>query len=252
VQVERGRAQLDRSIRARTVFPMVRPRHDGRVELLLRRHEATSSSRSGCMFSRVRSSRARPATAVNEFKPHRKMPINSSIDGLIRVPRSRSPSGISDQQPVGCTTRTTPPGTQKARALCEHEPPCVELIIGKVAQVPGPGPLRGRPARRSISAPCWSACGPPRSTPRPGRSRRRRRRDRADLLPRHPGLEHLRCRRKGRPGAPEFSRSDQVICYVRGEVAHQRGGYAELVSADVRTPAPNQPGASGSRTPLCR
>lgn len=37
------------------------------------------------------------------------------------------------------------------------------------------------------------------------------------------------------PGAPEFAPGDEVVGYVRGEVAHRNGGYAELVAADVRT-----------------
>ena len=36
-------------------------------------------------------------------------------------------------------------------------------------------------------------------------------------------------------GAPEFAPGDEVVGYVRGEVAHRNGGYAELVAADVRT-----------------
>jgi NADPH:quinone reductase-like Zn-dependent oxidoreductase len=36
------------------------------------------------------------------------------------------------------------------------------------------------------------------------------------------------------PGAPEFAPGDEVVGYVRGEVAHRNGGYAELVAADVR------------------
>ncbi|SFR29941.1 NADPH:quinone reductase [Lentzea waywayandensis] len=37
------------------------------------------------------------------------------------------------------------------------------------------------------------------------------------------------------PGAPEFAPGDEVIGYIRGESLRQHGGYAELVSADVRT-----------------
>ena len=37
------------------------------------------------------------------------------------------------------------------------------------------------------------------------------------------------------PGAPEFAPGDDVIGYVRGEVQHRHGAYAEKVSADVRT-----------------
>ncbi|HEX4250904.1 MAG TPA: NADP-dependent oxidoreductase [Pseudonocardia sp.] len=37
------------------------------------------------------------------------------------------------------------------------------------------------------------------------------------------------------PGAQEFAPDDEVVGYVRGEVAHGNGGYAELVAADVRT-----------------
>jgi NADPH:quinone reductase-like Zn-dependent oxidoreductase len=37
------------------------------------------------------------------------------------------------------------------------------------------------------------------------------------------------------PAAPEFAPGDEVIGYVRGEVEHRNGAYAELVAADVRT-----------------
>jgi NADPH:quinone reductase-like Zn-dependent oxidoreductase len=37
------------------------------------------------------------------------------------------------------------------------------------------------------------------------------------------------------PAAPEFTPGDEVIGYVRGEVAHRNGAYAEKVAADVRT-----------------
>jgi NADPH:quinone reductase-like Zn-dependent oxidoreductase len=36
-------------------------------------------------------------------------------------------------------------------------------------------------------------------------------------------------------GAPEFSAGDEVIGYIRSDVEHAHGGYAELVAADVRT-----------------
>ena len=36
------------------------------------------------------------------------------------------------------------------------------------------------------------------------------------------------------PGAPEFAVGDEVIAYVRGDVQRAHGGFAELVSADVR------------------
>jgi len=39
-------------------------------------------------------------------------------------------------------------------------------------------------------------------------------------------------------GAPEFKVGDEVIGYIRSDVEHAHGGYAELVSADVRTLAP--------------
>jgi NADPH:quinone reductase-like Zn-dependent oxidoreductase len=39
------------------------------------------------------------------------------------------------------------------------------------------------------------------------------------------------------PGAPEFAPGDEVIAYLRGEVQRAHGGFAELVSADVRTVA---------------
>jgi NADPH:quinone reductase-like Zn-dependent oxidoreductase len=37
------------------------------------------------------------------------------------------------------------------------------------------------------------------------------------------------------PGAPEFAPGDEVVGYLRSEVEHRNGGYAELVAADVRT-----------------
>jgi NADPH:quinone reductase-like Zn-dependent oxidoreductase len=37
------------------------------------------------------------------------------------------------------------------------------------------------------------------------------------------------------PAAPEFAPGDEVIGYVRGEVEHRNGAYAQLVAADVRT-----------------
>ncbi|MCX4903871.1 NADP-dependent oxidoreductase [Streptomyces sp. NBC_00878] len=39
------------------------------------------------------------------------------------------------------------------------------------------------------------------------------------------------------PGAPEFATGDEVIAYVRGDVQRAHGGFAELVSADVRAVA---------------
>lgn len=36
-------------------------------------------------------------------------------------------------------------------------------------------------------------------------------------------------------GAPEFKPGDEVVGYVRGDVQHRHGGYAEKVAADVRT-----------------
>ena len=39
------------------------------------------------------------------------------------------------------------------------------------------------------------------------------------------------------PGAREFAAGDEVIAYVRGDVNRAHGGFAELVSADVRTVA---------------
>ena len=36
-------------------------------------------------------------------------------------------------------------------------------------------------------------------------------------------------------GAPEFMVGDEVIGYIRSDVEHGHGGYAELVAADVRT-----------------
>ncbi|HEX3516057.1 MAG TPA: NADP-dependent oxidoreductase [Trebonia sp.] len=37
------------------------------------------------------------------------------------------------------------------------------------------------------------------------------------------------------PGAPEFAPGDEVIAYIRSDVQRAHGGFAELVSADVRT-----------------
>lgn len=39
------------------------------------------------------------------------------------------------------------------------------------------------------------------------------------------------------PGAPEFATGDEVIAYIRGDVQRAHGGFAELVSADVRAVA---------------
>jgi NADPH:quinone reductase-like Zn-dependent oxidoreductase len=39
-------------------------------------------------------------------------------------------------------------------------------------------------------------------------------------------------------GAPEFTVGDEVIGYIRSDVEHRHGGYAELVAADVRTRLP--------------
>jgi NADPH:quinone reductase-like Zn-dependent oxidoreductase len=39
------------------------------------------------------------------------------------------------------------------------------------------------------------------------------------------------------PGAPEFAPGDEVIAYIRSDVQRAHGGFAELVSADVRTVA---------------
>ncbi len=39
------------------------------------------------------------------------------------------------------------------------------------------------------------------------------------------------------PGAPEFATGDEVIAYIRGDVQRAHGGFAELVSADVRSVA---------------
>ncbi len=39
------------------------------------------------------------------------------------------------------------------------------------------------------------------------------------------------------PGAPEFATGDEVIAYIRTDVQRAHGGFAELVSADVRTVA---------------
>jgi len=56
------------------------------------------------------------------------------------------------------------------------------------------------------------------------------------------------------PGAPEFAPGDEVVGYVRGEVAHRNGGYAELVAADVRTLAGKPRNADwrqAAALPLC-
>lgn len=39
------------------------------------------------------------------------------------------------------------------------------------------------------------------------------------------------------PGAPEFATGDEVIAYLRSDVQRAHGGFAELVSADVRSVA---------------
>lgn len=55
------------------------------------------------------------------------------------------------------------------------------------------------------------------------------------------------------PAAPEFARGDEVIGYVRGEVEHRNGAYAELVAADVRTLVPKpraMPWAEAAGLPL--
>ncbi|MFJ1765393.1 NADP-dependent oxidoreductase [Amycolatopsis sp. NPDC088138] len=55
------------------------------------------------------------------------------------------------------------------------------------------------------------------------------------------------------PAAPEFAPGDEVIGYVRGEVEHRNGAYAELVAADVRTLVPKPralPWAEAAGLPL--
>ena len=52
-----------------------------------------------------------------------------------------------------------------------------------------------------------------------------------------PGWDIAGVVERSRPGAPEFATGDEVIAYIRGDVQRAHGGFAELVSADVRTVA---------------
>ncbi|MDT7797825.1 MAG: hypothetical protein QOI78_1258, partial [Actinomycetota bacterium] len=55
------------------------------------------------------------------------------------------------------------------------------------------------------------------------------------------------------PAAAEFAPGDAVIGYVRGEVEHRNGAYAELVAADVRALVPKpraMPWAEAAGLPL--
>ncbi|MEW2504242.1 NADP-dependent oxidoreductase [Amycolatopsis sp. NPDC047767] len=53
-------------------------------------------------------------------------------------------------------------------------------------------------------------------------------------FPAVPGWDIAGVVERAGPAAPEFSPGDEVIGYVRGDVAHRNGGYAEKVAADVR------------------
>ncbi|WP_410619927.1 NADP-dependent oxidoreductase [Amycolatopsis sp. cmx-8-4] len=58
---------------------------------------------------------------------------------------------------------------------------------------------------------------------------------RASYFPVVPGWDVAGVVERAGPAAPEFAPGDEVIGYVRGEVGHRNGAYAELVAADVRT-----------------
>ncbi|UOZ06367.1 NADP-dependent oxidoreductase [Amycolatopsis sp. WQ 127309] len=58
---------------------------------------------------------------------------------------------------------------------------------------------------------------------------------RASYFPVVPGWDVAGMVERAGPAAPEFAPGDEVIGYVRGEVGHRNGAYAELVAADVRT-----------------
>ncbi|WP_328617730.1 NADP-dependent oxidoreductase [Amycolatopsis sp. NBC_00355] len=58
---------------------------------------------------------------------------------------------------------------------------------------------------------------------------------RASYFPVVPGWDVAGVVKRAGPAAPEFGPGDEVIGYVRGEVEHRNGAYAELVAADVRT-----------------
>ncbi|WP_326943160.1 NADP-dependent oxidoreductase [Amycolatopsis sp. NBC_01307] len=61
---------------------------------------------------------------------------------------------------------------------------------------------------------------------------------RASYFPVVPGWDVAGVVERAGPAAPEFAPGDEVIGYVRGEVGHRNGAYAELVAADVRTLVP--------------
>ncbi|MFG1644383.1 NADP-dependent oxidoreductase [Amycolatopsis sp. NPDC049252] len=68
-----------------------------------------------------------------------------------------------------------------------------------------------------------------------------------------PGWEVAGVVERAGPAAPEFAPGDEVIGYVRGEVEHRNGAYAELVAADVRTLVPKpraMPWAEAAGLPL--
>ncbi|MEV6901193.1 NADP-dependent oxidoreductase [Amycolatopsis sp. NPDC051372] len=54
-------------------------------------------------------------------------------------------------------------------------------------------------------------------------------------FPAVPGWDVAGVVERAGPAAPEFSPGDEVIGFIRGEVAHRNGGYAEKVAVDVRT-----------------
>jgi NADPH:quinone reductase-like Zn-dependent oxidoreductase len=58
---------------------------------------------------------------------------------------------------------------------------------------------------------------------------------RESYFPVVPGWDVAGVVERAGPAAPEFTPGDEVIGYVRGEVEHHNGAYAELVAADVRT-----------------
>ncbi|MFI5593111.1 NADP-dependent oxidoreductase [Amycolatopsis sp. NPDC051758] len=58
---------------------------------------------------------------------------------------------------------------------------------------------------------------------------------RESYFPVVPGWDVAGVVERAGPAASEFAPGDEVIGYVRGEVEHHNGAYAELVAADVRT-----------------
>jgi NADPH:quinone reductase-like Zn-dependent oxidoreductase len=56
-----------------------------------------------------------------------------------------------------------------------------------------------------------------------------------------PGCDIAGVVERSGPGAPEFAAGEEVIAYIRSDVQRAHGGFAELVSADVRTVA-HKPG----------